>query len=212
MVNSAGAVRTRLPVEERRLQLTRIGAELIATKSWDDLTMSDIAMAAGVSKPLLYHYFSAKTDLYIAAVRAAADELQEATRPDPTLAPRPRLRRALEAHVDWVESNALGYRVLLQGGASAQVEVQAIVESSRVEVVRRIVESMGLNDPPAPLRIALRGWVGFLEGACLEWLARKEIPKAQLIDLLAASLPATVRLIDSPPGRRLDGRTPVRRR
>ncbi len=212
MVNSGGAARRRLSVDDRRQQLTRIGAELIATRSWDDLTMSEIASAAGVSKPLLYHYFSAKTDLYIAAVRSAADELQEATRPDPTLAPRPRLRRALQAHVDWVEANSLGYRALLQGGASAQVEVQAIVESSRAEVVRRIAESMGLSDPPARLRIALRGWVGFLEGTCLEWLARQEIPKVQLVDLLVASLPATIRLADDAPGRLLDRGAGVRRR
>lgn len=193
MVNSGTRTRRRrLSLEDRREQLVRVGVELIATRSWDALTMHEIATSADVSKPLLYHYFSTKGDLYVAAVRAAADQLREATRPDPALAPRARLSQALEAHVDWVEENALGYRALLQGGASADPEVLAIVEESRAEVVRRIAESMSIDRPSPVLRITLRGWVGFLEGACLDWLAVKDLPKSRLVDLLAASLPAAI--------------------
>ena len=192
MVNSVGRVRTRLSLEDRREQLVRVGVELIATQPWDGLTMSDIAVAAEVSKPLLYHYFSTKADLYIASVRAAAEQLQDATRPDASLPPRTRLLTALAAHVDWVEANALGYRAILQGGSSGHAEVHAIVEQSRSEVVRRIAESMGLPQPPASLRIVLRGWVGFLEAACLDWLAVKDLPKRDLVNLLAASLPNAI--------------------
>lgn len=155
--------------------------------------MSEIAAAADVSKPLLYHYFSTKGDLYIAAVQSAAEQLRQATMPDPGLAPRARLRRALEVHVDWVEANALGYRTLLQGRVSADPGVRAIVENARAEVVDRIVHDMELDHVPAVLRIALRGWVGFLEGACLEWLTTKDISKPQLVGLLSASLPAAIR-------------------
>ena len=38
--------------------------------------MRDIAEAAGVSKPLLYHYFPSKIDLFKAAVADKAAELQ----------------------------------------------------------------------------------------------------------------------------------------
>lgn len=170
--------------------------KMIATHPWDVVTMADIAAAAEVSKPLLYHYFSTKTDLYIAAVRAAAEDLGLATRPDAGLRPRGRLHQALRAHVDWVETNALGYKAILQGGLSADPSVQAIVEASRAEVVRRITEGMGVDRPDPPLRIAIRGWVGFLEGACLEWLATRDIPKADLVQLLAASLPGAIRAAD----------------
>ncbi len=193
MVNSNGPKRRRLTVEDRRDDLVRVGVELIATRPWDALTMNDIAAAAGVSKPLLYHYFSAKSDLYVAAVRSAAEQLQQATTPDLALPPRARLRRALQVHVDWVEANALGYRTILQGGVSADRHVQAIVERSRAEVVQRIVRDMKVEQVPAALRIALRGWVGFLEGACLDWLTTKDIPKPQLILLLSASLTGAIK-------------------
>ncbi|MFI5040297.1 MAG: TetR/AcrR family transcriptional regulator [Acidimicrobiales bacterium] len=175
----------------------RVGVELIATRPWDVLTMMDIAAAADVSKPLLYHYFSTKRDLYIAAVRSAAGQLRRATRPDATLRDEQQLHRALEAHVDWIEANALGYRTVLQGGVSGDPDVRAIVEQSRSEVVDRIVQTLALGRPPAVVRIALRGWVGFLEGACLDWLGSRDIPKPELVRLLAASLPAVIAAADA---------------
>lgn len=197
MVNSGSRVRRRLSVEDRRQQLVRVGVELIATRPWDALTMTDIAAAADVSKPLLYHYFSAKRDLYVAAVGSAAEELRWATRPDPTVPPEQRLRRSLEAHVDWIDANALAYRTVLRGGASADPEVQAIVERSRREVVERIERGTVADHPSAALRIAMRGWVGFLEGACLDWLRVRDIPKPQLVRLLTASLPAAIGAADA---------------
>ena len=166
---------------------------LIGTRAWDSVTMADIAEEAQISKGLVYHYFSAKPDLYLAAVRRAATQLSDATTPDPTLPPRERLRNALRAHVDWVDEHAVAYRAVLQGGLSGDPEVQAIVESSRAEVLDRIARDSGLDSLPPVLRIALRGWVGFLEGACLAWLDTKDIPKDDLVRLVAAGLPTAIR-------------------
>ena len=193
MVNSAPTVRRRLSVDDRRDELVEVCVRLIGTRAWDTVTMADIAAEARISKGLLYHYFSAKPDLYLAAVRAAAAQLSEATRPDPALPPRERLRHALAAHVDWIDEHSLAYRAVLQGGLSGDPDVQAIVESSRAEVVARIVHDSGIDEVPPLLRIALRGWVGFLEAACLEWLATNDISKEHLIQLLAAGIPAATR-------------------
>jgi AcrR family transcriptional regulator len=188
--------RRRLGVQDRRNELTRACLQLIGTKPWDEVSMADIALAAGVSKPLLYHYFSTKSDLYHAAVRAAADELREATRPDPALPPRVRLLKALGAHIDWIDENAVAYRAILQGGISSDAAVEAIVEESRAEVVNRLAESFGFDSLTSAQRIALRGWVGFLEAACIEWLIARDISKAHLARLLAASV-IDPRILDS---------------
>jgi AcrR family transcriptional regulator len=50
----------RLQPEERRQRLLERGAELFAVHSYDELSMREIARAAGISKPLLYHYFPSK--------------------------------------------------------------------------------------------------------------------------------------------------------
>ncbi len=158
--------------------------------------MADVAATAGVSKPLLYHYFSTKSDLYLAAVRSAADELRTATRPDPALPIGPRLLKALGAHLDWIDENALAYRAILQGGISSDRQVQAIVEESRADVVSRLAQAFGFSDLAPAQRIALWGWVGFLEGACLDWLLARDISKSHLARLLAASVSGALRAAD----------------
>src|ERR671914_634409 len=65
---------TRLPVEERRQRLLEIGAEMFARHSYDELSMGRIAKEAGISKPLLYHYFPGKRAFFAATLQQAADE------------------------------------------------------------------------------------------------------------------------------------------
>jgi hypothetical protein len=81
----------------------------------------------------------------------------------------------------------------LQGGISSDGEVQAIVEASRADVVSRLAEAFELGDLAPAQRIALRGWVGFLEGACLNWLEVRDITKDHLARLLAASVSGALR-------------------
>ena len=185
--------RRRLSVEDRRAELMQASLHLIGTRPWDEVSMAEVAGAAGVSKPLLYHYFSTKSELYVAAVRSAAHELSEASRPDQSLPIGARLLNALRAHLDWIAEHALAYRAILQGGLSSDRDVQGIIEASRADVVGRLAEAYGLGDLSPAQRIALRGWVGFLEGACLDWLSSRDITKAHLARLLAASVAGALR-------------------
>lgn len=186
----ASSARRRLSVDERRQELLRACLELIGRRPWDEVSMTDIARAAGASKPLLYHYFPTKSDLYLAAVQAAAEELRAVTTPSQDLPPRQALERSLEAHLDWIEANADAYRAVLQGGLSSDVNVQAIIEESRADVVARLARGYGVRRLTAAQRTVLRGWVGFLEGATVDWLETKDLPKAHLVRILMASLAA----------------------
>lgn len=131
--------------------------------------------------------------------RTGLPQLRIATRPDPALPIEPRLLGALAAHVDWIEDHAVAYRAILQGSISSGPQVQAIVEESRAEVVDRLAEAFGFADLVPAQRIALRGWVGFLEGACLDWLVARDICKLHLARLLAASVAGALRAADVDP-------------
>ncbi len=61
--------RARLDVEERRKQLVALGNELFSKRTYDEVSIDELARAAGISKGLLYHYFPTKRDFYIATVR-----------------------------------------------------------------------------------------------------------------------------------------------
>jgi AcrR family transcriptional regulator len=66
---------TRLPRDQRRLQLLDAASEVFASKGYHAAAMDDIADAAGVSKPVLYQHFPSKLDLYLALLDQSCDRL-----------------------------------------------------------------------------------------------------------------------------------------
>ncbi len=68
---------TRLPRDQRRLQLLDAASEVFASKGYHAAAMDEIADAAGVSKPVLYQHFPSKLDLYLALLDQSCDRLVE---------------------------------------------------------------------------------------------------------------------------------------
>ncbi|HEY0705560.1 MAG TPA: TetR/AcrR family transcriptional regulator, partial [Polyangia bacterium] len=99
----------RLPIDERRAQLIALGTRLFSTRSYEDISIDDVAEEAGISKGLLYHYFGGKREFYVEVLRATSEELRRLTEPDPTLSPGERLRAAVEAHLNYVQENQAVY-------------------------------------------------------------------------------------------------------
>src|SRR6266550_3537725 len=102
----------RLEVDERRRQLLKLGAELFARHSYDELSMRKIAREAGISHALLYRYFPTKQSYFRATLEQAAEELRARTSPDPSLPAIEQLRGSLEAFLELVDENELAYRTL----------------------------------------------------------------------------------------------------
>jgi AcrR family transcriptional regulator len=189
----------RLDSEERRERLIAVGRDLFSVHPYDALSVDDIAAAAGVSKGLLYHYFSGKRDFYVAVVRGAAEEMRELTTPDPGLPPLEQLMRSLEAYLDYAEHHAEGYKTVLQGGIGSDDEVRAIADDMRALNVRRILAGLGVEDPPPALRLAIRAWVGLVEAASLDWLAHRDVSREALVGALMRALGSSLGM-----ARRLD--------
>ena len=68
---------TRLPRDQRRIQLLDAASDVFASKGYHAAAMDDIADAAGVSKPVLYQHFPSKLDLYLALLDQSCDRLVE---------------------------------------------------------------------------------------------------------------------------------------
>src|SRR3954464_2015218 len=166
--------RARLSTDARREQLVALGIEIFSERPFDEVSIDDIAAAADISKGLLYHYFPSKRDFYVAVIRSAADEMQALAEPAPTLAPRERLAAALERYLEYVETHARGYATVLRAGIGSDPPVADIVEEGPVAMVTRLLDALPVtppgDEPPVALRVAVRGWVGFVEAASLDWL------------------------------------------
>ena len=72
-----GSRGTRLPRDQRRIQLLDAASEVFTSKGYHAAAMDDIADAAGVSKPVLYQHFPSKLDLYLALLDQSCDRLVE---------------------------------------------------------------------------------------------------------------------------------------
>lgn len=173
-------------MDERRQQLVALGLELFGERNYDDISIDEIAQRAGISKGLLYHYFPSKRHFYVDTVRAAARQLLEETEVHVEgVAALDALREGLSAYLSYVDRHATAYSALLRSGIGADPEVLEIVEDTRNAFVARLLAGLGvgLAEAPPPLRAALRGWVGMVEAASLDWIDHRDLTREQMHDL-----------------------------
>jgi AcrR family transcriptional regulator len=188
----ASAPRERLEVDERREQLVRLGIDLFSTRTYDEVSIDELARAAGISKGLLYHYFPTKRDFYVATVREGARQLLERTVTPDDMPPLERLRAGLDAYLDYVEEHGPAYAALLRGGIGSDPEVARIVDETRAQVCDRMVQGAPVVAPGPLVRVALRAWVGFVETAALDWLDKRLVARDAVRDLAIAVLMSAV--------------------
>lgn len=177
----------RLDVDERRRQLLERGAELFTSHPYDELSMSKIAAATGISKSLLYHYFPSKRAFFEATLGAWAEELRERTEPNPELPPVEQLQGSLEAFLAMVEENADAYRNLMDS-ATGVPEIRDLVDEVRRQTAVRILAALYPDGAPPKARTAVSGWLWFMDGACLDWIEHRDLGREELRDLLLGVL------------------------
>jgi AcrR family transcriptional regulator len=184
----SGPAYTRLDVDERRRRLLELGARLFTEHSYDELSMAKIAKHAGISKALLYHYFPGKEAYFVATLEEKAAELQQRTIPDPSLPPLEQLSASLDAYLQWIEENSSSYDKMIRS-AGAVPEVRQLVDRVRAQTAQRIVDGLSPGKPATPaLRTVVRGWLGFIDGACLDWVKHRDLDRETLHGLILATL------------------------
>jgi AcrR family transcriptional regulator len=186
--------RTRLDPAARRAQLIELGVEMLATRTLDELSVEEIAQKAGISRGLLFHYFSSKQDFHVEVARAAAGELIRRTEPDPQLPPLEALRGALAAFMDYVAENPDNYKSLVRGAASGDSDMRAIFDDTRSTMAGRIVSVLAeLGLPLGPrAELAVHGWVAFVEECVIRSIDDGMRERDALLEMLAKALPAVV--------------------
>lgn len=177
---------TRLSREQRRAQLVELGKQLVAASSFDAVSVDRVAEEAGISRSLLFHYFPTKHDFQVAVARAAADDLLAAIATDPGLPPVERLRASLEAYIDYVVDHQEAFVSLVRGASGGNEELRAVVDGTHDAVVARVLGGLGIDDASAPalLRVAVHGWIAFVEEAVVRWLTEGSTARRALIDVL----------------------------
>nr|WP_232541525.1 TetR/AcrR family transcriptional regulator [Nocardia bovistercoris] len=181
------------------MQLITLGVEMLGERSIEDISITEIAEQAGISRGLLFHYFPTKQDFQHAVIGHANAELLERVIPDRTLGLLDMLRDSIGRYVDYVCENRTSYLALLRGPTSISPDLVPLVDGTREAIIGII-----LAEAPATLAaerrprllLGMRGWIAFVEESTLTWLREEPISRDELVDLLVDSLVALARTFD----------------
>ncbi len=188
------ARRVRMSPDARRAQLITLGVEMLATRTLDDVSVEDIAAQAGISRGLLFHYFTSKQDFQLAVAEAAAAAMLRRSEPDTTLAPMDALRQALDGFVGYVEESPETYTSLIRGAASADNDLRVVFDRTRDAMAQRVLDilaSLGV-ELSAEAELSVHGWIGFVESSVIRWLTTRDASRENVLDMLTKALPALV--------------------
>ncbi|MGW1799474.1 TetR/AcrR family transcriptional regulator [Streptomyces sp. NPDC001984] len=184
-------VRRRMGVDERRQQLIGVALELFSRRSPDEVSIDEIAATAGISRPLVYHYFPGKLSLYEAALKRAAEDLAGRFAEPHDGPVGARLLRVMRRFFDFVEEHGPGFSALMRGGpAVGSSTTNALINSVRQSAYEQILSHLEISDPPPRLELVVRSWISLAESTALIWLDGHRIPRAELEVQLVQDLAA----------------------
>jgi AcrR family transcriptional regulator len=184
----------RLSPDERRAQLIAIAEELFQTRPYPEIGVVDVAKAAGITHGLIYHYFPSKEALFTAAFEARAAELLERCFADPALPVTEQVELGVRGYLDYVETHRVAYLNLFRGVVAGHEDFVRICDDTRRAIMTRFLAGLGLEQLALPAtRLSLRGYIGYIESAVLDWLEAPHIPRAMLEQLIFAVIGTSLR-------------------
>ena len=195
--------RRRLPPEQRRAQLLDAANDLFAERGYEEVSVEDIARAAGVQRGLVHHYFGGRTDVYLALLDRLDSVRDEPLRRPEGRSARARVADSVSRWLDWTEANRSTYLgTIAPGDDIADPEVRRVVADLRSRAVAQLATfHADIADDSPRLRYALECWTGLNRTATRRWL-RGEATREATHELLAVTLEHTLRTFGTPPSGR----------
>jgi hypothetical protein len=78
-------------------------------------------------------------------------------------------------------------------------EIRELIDEVRRQTAERILDGLYPGEPPAKARIAVSGWLWFMDGACLNWIEHRDVEREELRDLLLGVLMGSLVAADAVP-------------
>lgn len=180
----------RLSREQRRDEVLAAAHEVFVAQGFHAAAMDEIAVRAGVSKPILYQHFPGKLDLYLALLERSSELLLAAVQ-DALLSTtdnKSRVTATIQAYFDFVDNEHGGFRLLFEndlGNESAVRERLDRVNGQCAALIAEVIaEDTGLSDDESLLIAA--GLTGLAQTSARHWLREgRPIPKDAAAAIMA---------------------------
>ena len=189
--------------EERRDQILDAANALFAERGYDEVTIEDVARAAGVARGLVHHYFGGRKEVYVALLERLAAGREEELRPPTGRSARARVADSVSRWLDWTGTNRTIYLGTIAPGEDiADPDVRrAVADLVHRAVVQLAAFHTDIADDSPRLRYALECWTGMNRAATRRWL-RGEATRETTHELLASTLEHVLRTFGSSPSKR----------
>jgi AcrR family transcriptional regulator len=121
----------RLPAEQRRRQLLDVALDIFAERGFHSTSMDEVALAAGVTKPVLYQHFPSKRALYVELLEDVGNQLltRLTGATDRASTGRQRVEDGFTAYFRFVDEILSAFRLLF--GASVRNDPEFAVVADR---------------------------------------------------------------------------------
>jgi AcrR family transcriptional regulator len=188
----------RMPRSARRKQLLAAAQEVFVANGYHAAAMDDIALRAGVSKPVLYQHFPGKLELYLALLDTQTAALAQAVIAalEGTTDNQQRIHGVLSAYFSFVARDDSGssggaFRLIFESDLvndpAVRKRVESVTEKTMRAVAGTVAADTGLGDAEAQLLgTAL---TGAAQVAARWWLdSDKPVPQEDAVHLLESLL------------------------
>ncbi len=167
MLNSVTeSARRRLSADDRRRQLLSIGLAKLVETPIQDLSLDEIAVEAGISRGLLFHYFPTKTDFYLACIAAAGRRIARNTRPDESEPGEQQVEFMVRAMIEQITRRRAFYLSLVHGVSDPRVI--DVYENVRTVGTDRVMAALEI---PGDKRAVVHAWWAYVEDRAFAYSA-----------------------------------------
>jgi AcrR family transcriptional regulator len=200
---------SRLAADERREQLIELGLELLGQRPYDQISITELAKAAGISKGLLYHYFPTKADFVIAVLQHSREQLDERLALDSSLSPAAAIDASLDAFLGYAEEHATGFLAVSQARRGDDDAIRDDLAAGRrrwvgtlTDFAAALAEADRADVESPALETVLAAWLAFSDDVVARWLTTADLQRDQVRHVLRQALfanLASVAAIDRTP-------------
>lgn len=163
-----------MPNTDRRQVLMAAALEIFTEKGFHNASMDDVALRAGVSKPIVYQSFASKHELYMGILDHSVIQvirgIDEAISCETDN--RKRFEAAIKFYFDQVDEADHGYRLIFESDFTANPDVRARVDDLISQLARIlgqvIARETGLTTGEANILAA--GLSGMAQAAAWRWI------------------------------------------
>lgn len=186
-LTTRGTRRKRFSREVRREQLIDVADDLFTRHGYSGVTMEDLRLAAGISRPVLYDHFPTREAVYLACVERARRQYNEELLRgfDPDAEPLAQLRHGAEVFFGTLESRPGQWQFIFGSSAvlpETHADKLAAMRFETISAIEGLLMRVAPDAPALSVKMAAHAISGVGERLGRLWLREPQLAKQDLID------------------------------